>query len=58
MFEISNLFLVASVILLFVIFIAISVALAVTVCEVVFRILNRLKWRLLDYLERKYFGGD
>lgn len=57
MFEINDLFLVASVILLFGIFIAISVALAVAVCEVVFRVLNRLKWRLLDYLDRKYFGG-
>lgn len=58
MFEISNLFLVASAILLFGIFIAVGVALAVTVCEVVFRILNCLKWRLIDYIERKYFGGD
>ncbi len=58
MSEISNLFLVASAILLFGIFIAVGVALAVTVCEVVFRILNRLKWRLIDYLDRKYFGGD
>ena len=57
MFEINDLFLVASVILLFGTFIAIGVALTVTVCEVVLRILNRLKWRLLDYLDRKYFGG-
>ena len=58
MFEINDLFLVASVILLFGTFIAIGVALTVTVCEVVFRILNCLKWRLIDYIERKYFGGD
>lgn len=58
MSEISNLFLVASAILLFGIFIAVGVALAVTVCEVVFRVLNRLKRRLLDYIDQKYFGGD
>ncbi|MBR3747459.1 MAG: hypothetical protein IKP64_02680 [Selenomonadaceae bacterium] len=54
--EISNLFLVASAILLFGIFIAVGVALAYSVCEVAFMILTRLKRRLLDYVDRKYFG--
>ena len=40
---------------LFAVLIVFVVAISYSICEVLIMVINRLRWRLLDYINRKFF---
>ena len=55
MIEPTDLFSFILFIPLFAVLIVFVVAISYSVCEVLIMVINRLRWRLLDYINRKFF---